>query len=524
MKRTALLLAAVLGLGAVSAGAGTVLILPFENRTHNAGLDWIGESVAEWLGDQLRAPDRYVVSRAERAAVFDQLGIPSAGILSHATIFKLADLADADLVALGSFELANEKLTLRGQVLDMKLRRLSSQLEAGGPLSDLLEIQTGLGASLLKAAGLPDAGATGRSLRLDSWENYIRGLTAGEQPKQVKFFREAARLDPAFSAPAFQLGKIYFQNRDYPTAIPWLARLKKDDANYLEASFLLGLAYLRVEEYDKAEASFLAVTEKLPLNEAYNNLGVAQAKRGKKAAAGSFQMALAGDPDDPDYYFNLGYFYWKTGDFAQAARRFRETLARRPRDPDARRMLNACLSRLGQAPEPGEPGRPGEERRLEGLERLKENYEEASFRQLRLALEAAGEEKLRALPPSEHAARHVARGRERFDEGLGAEALADFQEAARLDPQNAEAHFFMAQIHARAGRAEEAKAFALLAEQYGKKGAEPFLALARIYLEQRKYEEALDAGRQALAREPGNEEVQALLEKARSGQAGAPRP
>lgn len=92
-----------------SAAAGAILIVPFENRGRTAGLDWIGQSVVEALQEQLENAENYVVMREERAAVFDQLGIPPAFTLSHATIFKVAELTGADLVVLGHFEALPEK-------------------------------------------------------------------------------------------------------------------------------------------------------------------------------------------------------------------------------------------------------------------------------------------------------------------------------------------------------------------------------------------------------------------------------
>lgn len=527
---TPLLLLAVFCLAAAASHGGTLLVLPFENHTNKPGLDWIGESIVQSLGEDLSAPDRHVLTREERAAASDWLGIPTSGILSRATIIKIAELTDADLVILGSFELQGDQLSIKTQVLEMKTPRLSAIPPQSGPLKDLLGIQGRVAAALLDHAGWPADVPSGRPRpRVAAWENYIRGLLATERAPQVKYFREAARLEPSYPAPAFQLGKIYMQSRDYQTAVPWLAKLKKEDPNYLEASFLLGLAHFHLEEWDKAEAAFRAVTERLPLNEAYNNLGAVQSRRGKRAAQESFLKALEGDPTDPDYYFNLGYFHWRLGEYPQAIRRFREVLARRPGDGEARLLLLLSLEHLGQTSEaarerevlarsPGAPRFPPgqEEKRLAQLDRLRRNYDESSFQQLRMTLEIAGEEKLRLLPSGEHASVHLARGRELFQEQRDAEALVEFREAVALDPNNARAHLELARIYARTGRAQEAVAAALRAAELGKKDADPYLVLARIYLDQGKREEAQGAVNQALQREPRNPVAQSLLQTIQS--------
>ncbi len=496
--------------------------------------------MVESLRRQLPGADRYVVTREERAAAYDRMGIPPAGILSHASVFKIAELTDADMAILGSFEVQGDQLSIEARVLEMRGPRLSQSLRESGPLKDLLEIQGRLAAAILRAEDQPGTSEIEPlRVRLDAWEYYVRGLVAAERAQQVKFLLEAARLEPAFPGPAFELGKIYSQNRDYQTAVPWLLKLSKDDPNYLEATFLLGLAYFQLEQFDKSEAAFRSVAEQLPLNEAYNNLGAAESRLGKKAALENFRKALEGDPADPDYNFNLGYWHWKTGEYAQAVRRFRDTLARQPGDTEARLLLVQSLERMGLAAEAereregaarpaAEPARstrrPAVDRRkLEPLERLKRNYEGASYRQLSLALEKGGEEKLLSLPVAEQVARHLDRGRQLYVERKDSEALEEFRELVRLEPENAEGYLYLMRLHVRAGHSEEARTAALRAAELSKKEAEPCLVLARIYQSQGKRAEALDALDRALQREPGNREARSLRESIQQSQGPAPR-
>jgi Flp pilus assembly protein TadD len=317
------------------------------------------------------------------------------------------------------------------------------------------------------------------------------------------------------------LGKIYFQRHDYSSAVPWLLRLKKEDAAYLEASFLLGIAYLQLGDLQRAEYAFRAVTETLPLNEAFNNLGVAQSLRRDKAAIESFQRAAEGDPMDADYSFNLGCYYFRAGDYVQAGRALREALAKSPGDSQAKALLSASQDRLNQRLQSSRsrsgPEKAEREDVLAHLDRIKPNYEEPGFRQLRMALERLSEDKLQALEGPEHAAAHLAQGRAAFEQGRDEEALRDLQEALRLDPQNADAYLYLARVQMRAGKTEEAKVSAGNAVSFGKKDPEACLLLARIYLEQGQRTAALQAVRQALERDPQNAAAQALLRDLEGG-------
>jgi cytochrome c-type biogenesis protein CcmH/NrfG len=110
----------------------------------------------------------------------------------------------------------------------------------------------------------------------------------------------------------------------------------------------------------------------------YNNLGAAQSRRNLPAALESFRKALEGDAADATYQFNLGYALWKQGQFAPAAERFQTVLDRNPDDADAAQMLKRCQKQSGLR---------ATEARTEGLERLKTNYDESAWLQLKAVLE-----------------------------------------------------------------------------------------------------------------------------------------
>jgi len=150
--------------------------------------------------------------------------------------------------------------------------------------------------------------------------------------------------------------------------------------HFREASFLLGLALFQSSDFAGAQKAFQTVADVVPLSEVYNDLGAAQNRRNLPQAVDSFRKALDGDPNDPVYIFNLGYALWKKGDFAAAADRFRAVLDRQPDDEMATLMLGLSLkkqnTRLGDA-------------RLETLERLKNNYEERAYLQLKALVNPA---------------------------------------------------------------------------------------------------------------------------------------
>jgi len=208
------------------------------------------------------------------------------------------------------------------------------------------------------------------------------GIMAGRQYEEQKhrLFTQAARLDERFSQPAFQLGKIYLAKKEYPIATGWLERVNRADSHYLEAQFLLGLCRYYAGNFPEAERAFEIVAAAVPLNEVYNDLGAAQSRASRlPAAVENFRKAIEGDSSDPDYHFNLGYALWKAGRYAEAADSFRAVTQRNPNDSDATVFLGRCLKEEG--PRAGDP-------RSEGRERVKTNYEETAYRELKAELES----------------------------------------------------------------------------------------------------------------------------------------
>jgi predicted Zn-dependent protease len=170
-----------------------------------------------------------------------------------------------------------------------------------------------------------------------------------------------------------------WEKKDYSLASGWLEKVNRTDSHFFEAMFLLGLSRYYMADFAGAEKNLEIVAAAVPLNEVINDLGAAQLHLRSPAALDNFRRALDGDSTDPDYHFNLGYALWQGGEFTKAAEIFRALLDRNPDDAEAVLFLGRCLKKDG--PRAGDP-------RSEGRERLKLNFEETAYRQLKAELES----------------------------------------------------------------------------------------------------------------------------------------
>jgi Flp pilus assembly protein TadD len=313
--------------------------------------------------------------------------------LTHASVFKIGVALDAGQVIYGSYEVlpgepgntqSKGSLRINARILYIRETRQGPALSQVGALEDLAALQTHLGWQVLeqlrpKSAPSEQEFLKARpSVRLDAVESYVRALLSANPEQRQRLFAQAARLDEHYSQPCFQLGKLYWEHKDYRQAAGWLDRVAKSDPHYLEAQFFLGLCKYQTGDFAAAEHCFRTVSTAIPLNEAFNNLGVAEARRHDTVGAmANFQKALEGDNSDPDFHFNLGYTQWRAGQFSEAVESLRAATARNPADQEATALLGRALKHEG--PRPGES-------RFDDRERLKTNYDESAYRQLQAEL------------------------------------------------------------------------------------------------------------------------------------------
>ena len=279
-------------------------------------------------------------------------------------------------------------LKIQARVSDRRHLRQSAVFEETGALEDLATLESHLAwrALTVVAPARAPAESEFRSLRpsvpLDVLENYIRGLMAAAPEQKEKYFTQAARLDPDFSPPAFELGKIHFERKEYREAADWLEHVGPAENHYRDATFFLGYSRYQAGDFESARKAFQTIAEKVPISTVWNNLGAAESRLNLPQAVETFRKALDQDPSDPDYHFNLGYALFKKGDFAAAADRFREVLDRDPDDQMATLLLGRCLKKQGLR------AATASDARLQALERLKDTYEERVYFQLKSILES----------------------------------------------------------------------------------------------------------------------------------------
>lgn len=512
----------------------SLLVFPFENLSPRADLNWIAESFAQVLSSRLPQPDNYVLDRDERNAAYLQLGMPTDAPLTLASEYKVAQTLGVDWAILGNFNVTDHLLVAHAQLLNVKSLKLSPPLEVSGDLTELVDLQTRLVWRLLAThdpnftVGSEDEFRRNfHDIRLDAFENYIRGLIAADDESRLHFFTESARLDPSDHRAAFALGNYYFDHKDYAESAKWLAKIEESDANYNEALFVRAVDEVFVGREQTAEKDFETLVKVLPLDEVSNNLGVLEARRGRYAEAlENFERAYQSDPSDPDFCFNRGVALWYQKHYPEAAEALQAAVQANPEDSEAHTLLAVVLGKLGNAAgerkeldwlaghEVGSAaGEPGD---VLPMPRLKKNYDGRAFRLLELAMHNAMEAHLANASLQKHVDAHMAEGKKLLTESRYGEAEHELMEVVSLSPDDPQVHTLLAEALEGQGKHHEAAA-ELQSSIKLQDTAQAHLSLARIYLATNQTDLALAQGQAALNLEPGNEQAAQLIQQIQAG-------
>jgi tetratricopeptide (TPR) repeat protein len=379
-----------------AASSNTILVIPFNNDGQAADLSWIGESVAETLTSEMGAAGQIVLDREARMEGDRRLGLKPDSLYTKATLLKLGQTLDADLVCYGAYQMLpstpdtpprDSSLRISARFLDLRKLRDATEFSETGKLSDLSRLEEHLSWQAIRFLD-PQTRITAEQLlkpakliRVDAKESYIRGLLATSSDQKQKWFEQAVKLDSKYTQPQFELGMLAMRRRDYRQAAALFAKIvNKDDPLYLEARFRMGFSAYASADFVTARSCFRELAQTAPLNEVFNNLGAAESRLNDQTAVDDFRRALDGDPADATYNFNLALALYRTAKFDDAAKHLRTVLDHKPGDNDATALLARCQERTALT--------SANARNLPG-ERLKQNFDITAFRQLKAMLQTS---------------------------------------------------------------------------------------------------------------------------------------
>jgi Flp pilus assembly protein TadD len=154
------------------------------------------------------------------------------------------------------------------------------------------------------------------------------------------------------------------------------------------------------------------------------------------------------------------------------------------------------------------------------MERIKRNYDEASYRQIEMQIHNFEEARLATMDRNKQAAYHVESGKELLAKNIPDQAEAEFRAAIGADSSNVVAHAQLAMLLEKKGDVTGARAEAQTSVRL-KPNVDGLLVLARLDLKQNQVQLAAGEVNRALALEPGNATALALKRDITTRQTGS---
>ncbi len=488
-----------------------LLVLPFDNATGQPTLEWIREAVPEILSSRLASAGYAPLSRADRLYALDHLGLPPGFQPSRASALKLSQTMDVDWIVLGSYQAAGTKIEAEARIVDVPHLRMSDPIRASGEMGNLIALFDSLAWKLTKQLDPQFGGseetfvAAGANLPLDAFEQYIRGITEQDQAERLRHLQESVKLSPNISAAWMALGREDYAEQQFEDAATAFAKVTGNDADALEAGFYRGLSLMFSGNYAKAEIAFGGVARVLPLAPVLNNEGVAISRQGHDGTA-LFRQAVAADPTDADYHFNLAVSLKRHNDVAGAIAELAQYLKMRPTDSEALDLDTAWKD-------------PSAASSAEPLERIVRAFDAVAFRQASVMMDQMESTRLAALTPEQRAKTLASQARDYLSRGLLREAERLYQASVTADGRVEDAHEGLAEVRERTGDTAGARKEAQAALEL-RPTASAYLVLARLELSAGHLDDATRDAGEALKLNPNSQAAQDVLRQvsARQGQ------
>jgi tetratricopeptide (TPR) repeat protein len=401
-------------------------------------------------------------------------------------------------------------------VVDVAHLRMSEEVSARGEMRDLVGVFDSLAWKVTRILNPEFSGseetfvAAGRGVRLDAFEQYIRGITEPDHGERLRHLNNAVALNPGFGPAWMALGREDYAGQQYEEAAAAFAKVGRNDPDALEAGFYRGLSLLFSGSYPQAEAAFKGVAMVLPLAEVLNNEGVAVSREGRDGSA-EFVAAETADPNQADYHFNLAVSLNRRGETSAAIAELGQCLKLRPNDSEALELQKEWRGPAATVRTVADGGTDAASN-PDPLERIVRTFDAVAFRQAAGMMDQMEAARLGELSPHDRAVKQAAQAKDYLDRGLLLEAERLYQTAVATDGSVAEAHAGLAEVRERSGDSASARSEAKAALEL-RPLAEAYLVLGRLDLAADHLDDASKEAVEALKLNPGSRGAQDLRQK-----------
>jgi tetratricopeptide (TPR) repeat protein len=208
-----------------------------------------------------------------------------------------------------------------------------------------------------------------------AFEAYIKGLLTPEGDAQTReaYFKNAMRLyaeakttdgaeeaNKIYADAALELGHLFLNQRQMPNAIEYFSKVPQTDTRYAEATFYAGLIYWQQKNYETALSVLSPLADDLKLTSVYNTLGAisVEASRAEKKNATKeakllndgvefLKKASESESEETNSRFNYGVALFLSNNFAESIKQLLAITEKNQRDGEVYFLLAKAFEKNG---------------------------------------------------------------------------------------------------------------------------------------------------------------------------------
>ena len=298
---------------------------------------WAGEGIALSISVQLADAAIRPFSRGDTEDLLMENGLPIGTPLSRGSMIYAAEHADTDFVVVGSYTENEDGLKLSARLLDMKTKKQGNEFTVSGQFASLPDMENELAWMVYSSVVRPPAVSREkfrermRRIPNSAYASYVESLNVYEENRQIQLLEKAVKEYADFAEARFQLGRFYYQKKDYARALPHIEYGRKLPGEQLQSEFMIGTSRLQLGETAKAIEDYTRLLSQIRRTAVLNNLAVAHVRNGDNVQAlRTLVEARAQGRDDPAIAINLAIARYLAGDAPAAMEFVEEAVAAYP--------------------------------------------------------------------------------------------------------------------------------------------------------------------------------------------------
>ena len=197
----------------------TIAVMPFQNDTNDASLNWLSMGIPESItADFSSIAGLVIIERIQLWRIMEEQALQVAGAVSDASVMEVGQLLGANLLVVGAFQKQGNTMRLTARFVDAESGSVVQTAKVTGGLNDIFELQDKLVSELLTGMSLSTAGTKSfgpvhiLTKSVEAFQHFGQASLFHAQRNYqgaVEELRRAIDLDPGFVAARERYSELF---------------------------------------------------------------------------------------------------------------------------------------------------------------------------------------------------------------------------------------------------------------------------------------------------------------------------